>query len=181
MPARVENGAIRCQKGMLHVHMRVDAPGIMILPLASMTRTPSLSGSVPHDVTAAMVSPLMATSQRTTPSGVTTSPPRRMRSSIGCLRVCRSLPQPGAAAKAPKAWRRGGRFVPGPAPIGETARPVATPATGHWQRAPTLAGCARDQPSPGRGSGCKSRCRPTALPHCRRRRARVSVAANVRR
>src|ERR1043166_104517 len=59
-------------------------PGITILPAASITRAAPAS-SVPGAATAAMVSPLIATSQRATPCGVTTSPPRMMRSSIGVI------------------------------------------------------------------------------------------------
>jgi hypothetical protein len=57
-------------------------PGITILATASITRAASPSASVPGAATAAMVSPLTPTSQLATPCGVTTSPPRMMRSSM---------------------------------------------------------------------------------------------------
>src|SRR5216684_8829062 len=57
-------------------------PGMTICPVTSITRAPDSADSAPAAATAAIVSPAIATSQRTTPCGVTTSPPRMMRSSI---------------------------------------------------------------------------------------------------
>src|ERR1041384_1239954 len=57
-------------------------PGITICRVASITRRAESAASVPGAASAAMVSPATATSQLTTPCGVTTSPPRMMRSNI---------------------------------------------------------------------------------------------------
>src|SRR5688572_2054754 len=57
-------------------------PGMTMCRVASTTRLADSTASVPGAASAAMVSPATATSQVTTPCGVTTSPPRMMRSSI---------------------------------------------------------------------------------------------------
>src|SRR3954464_4104103 len=57
-------------------------PGITMCWVASITRFVESSARVPGAASAPMVSPATATSQVTTPSGVTTSPPRMMRSNI---------------------------------------------------------------------------------------------------
>src|ERR1700738_4577453 len=57
-------------------------PGITICPVASTTRLAESAVSVPGEPSAAMVSPATATSALTTPCGVTTSPPRMIRSNI---------------------------------------------------------------------------------------------------
>src|SRR5258708_4930079 len=57
-------------------------PGMTMRPLASITRPADSAASAPGAVTAAMVSPAIATSHSTTPWGVTTSPPRMIVSSI---------------------------------------------------------------------------------------------------
>ena len=64
------------------VHVRIDAAGHDDVPVASITRLAELAASAPTDAIAAMVSPDIATSPRTTPRGVTTSPPEMMRSNI---------------------------------------------------------------------------------------------------
>src|SRR2546421_10374343 len=57
-------------------------PGITMRPVASITGVVDCAGSVSGAAIAAMVSPAMAISHWMTPCGVTTSPPRTMRSSI---------------------------------------------------------------------------------------------------
>src|SRR5919109_1873273 len=57
-------------------------PGMTICPVASIRCLAEAADSVPAVAIAAIVSPATATSQRTTPSGVTTSPLRIMRSNI---------------------------------------------------------------------------------------------------
>src|SRR5262249_19954737 len=57
-------------------------PGMTICPVASITCLAESADSAPGAAIAAIVSPATATSQRTTPSGVTTSPPRIMRSNM---------------------------------------------------------------------------------------------------
>ena len=59
-------------------------PGTTILPEASMTR-PASSVNVPGAATATIFSPCTATSQSPTPQGVTTWPPRIIRSSMVVL------------------------------------------------------------------------------------------------
>ena len=58
-----------------------------ILPKTSMMRVADASASAPGAATAAIVSPLIATSHLPTPCGVTTSPPRMIISS--------TVPTPG--------------------------------------------------------------------------------------
>src|SRR4029450_10935292 len=62
-------------------------PGMTICPVASIRCLADSADSAPGVAIAAIVSPATATSQRTTPSGVTTSPPRIMKS---------NTPPPGA-------------------------------------------------------------------------------------
>src|SRR6266446_10810358 len=57
-------------------------PGMTMCPVASISCLAESAGNAPGVAIAAIVSPAIATSQRTTPSGVTTSPPRIMRSNI---------------------------------------------------------------------------------------------------
>src|SRR5262245_50478784 len=57
-------------------------PGMTTCLVASITRLPDSAASVPSAAMAAMVSPATAISQRATPCGVTTSPPRMIRSNI---------------------------------------------------------------------------------------------------
>src|SRR4051812_46110676 len=57
-------------------------PGITMCRVASMTRVADSAASVPGAASAAIVSPATATPQLTTPSGVTTWPPRIIRSNI---------------------------------------------------------------------------------------------------
>src|SRR3954468_8338786 len=61
-------------------------PGITMCRVASITRVADSAASVPGAASAAIVSPATATSQVTTPSGVTTWPPRIMRSNIAAPR-----------------------------------------------------------------------------------------------
>src|SRR5262245_30655353 len=63
-------------------------PGMTIWPVASITLLADCPVSAPGPAIAAIVSPATATSQRATPCGVTTSPPRMIRSSMEPPETC---------------------------------------------------------------------------------------------
>src|SRR5262245_39217870 len=123
VPSGIMKGWAMCTCGSM-------PPGMTILAVASTTRVASPSASVPGDATAAMVSPLMARSQRVTPCGVTTSPPRMIRSS---MRAPSSSAQREVCTIA-DAWKRAdasrdpwrvGRAEPGAPAVSVDAAPDA--------------------------------------------------------
>src|SRR5262249_22296700 len=74
--------AVGLDPHVMEMHVRVDAAWHDDSPVASITCLAESADSAPGAAIAAIVSPATATSQRTTPSGVTTSPPRIMRSNM---------------------------------------------------------------------------------------------------
>ena len=101
---RDERRAVGLDPHMMQMHVRVDAARHDDVPVASITRLADSAASVPGAAIAAMVSPATATSQRTTPCGVTTSPPRMMRSNIMPPRaeIARVVPSKGFDPRSPR-------------------------------------------------------------------------------
>src|SRR5262245_23263021 len=161
VPSGIMKGWAMCTCGSI-------PPGMMILPPASTTRVASPSASVPGAATAAIVSPLMARSHRATPCGVTTSPPRMIRSSmcapfVGLARKSAPTLRPGKgpALAEPLGARRAGvrpyaRDVASTADGAEGSDPIAARLAyvRYIRRAPATAGrAAHDTGGQGRSCG----------------------------